>query len=100
MLVKNQTAREIITGHINILKSIGLITAQEKKSILEVLSGCSNSEWLRKASSAQYLGVSIGTLEGYVTQGKLKASRLNKSLRFKREDLDALLEPVEGGIIK
>jgi len=50
-------------------------------------------EWLSISEGADFLGVSVSTLRRYVADGKVQAYRLpGRQLRFKREDLEALLE--------
>jgi excisionase family DNA binding protein len=45
--------------------------------------------------AAEFLGVHVQTIRGYIRTGKLPALRLagERALRIKREDLLALLEP-------
>lgn len=47
--------------------------------------------------AATYLGVHIQTLRGYIRSGKLPALRIagERAIRLRREDLDALLEPLQ-----
>jgi len=47
--------------------------------------------------AAEFLGVHVQTIRGYIRMGKLPALRLagERALRIKREDLLALLEPYE-----
>jgi len=50
-------------------------------------------EWLDIREAAELLGIGTSTLRRYVADGKVQAYRLpGRQLRFKREDLEALLE--------
>ena len=46
--------------------------------------------------AAQHLGVSRRTVERMVREGRLRWHRLGARKRFKREDLEASITPVEG----
>lgn len=52
-----------------------------------------NSNWLKTFEAAEYLRTSPKQLRNWVYEGKIKAYKLlGKSLRFKRSELDLLLE--------
>ncbi len=52
-----------------------------------------NYIWLKTNEAAEYLRTSPKQIRKWVYQGKLKAYKLfSKSLRFKRSELDLLLE--------
>lgn len=54
--------------------------------------------WYTAGEACAYLGIVRPTLTRWVTGGKLRAYRLGGvrgELRFKRADLDALIEPVD-----
>ena len=55
-------------------------------------------EVLTAKQAKDFLQISDSTLRRYIRKGKLKAYRLagERDLRFKREDLMALLEPANG----
>ncbi|GEK21002.1 helix-turn-helix domain-containing protein [Cellulomonas xylanilytica] len=54
-----------------------------------------DTTWVRRLDSAAYLDVSPRTLDRLVDAGKLTAYRIgSRVVRFRRSDLDALLEPV------
>jgi excisionase family DNA binding protein len=54
-----------------------------------------NSKWLRTEETAEYLRTSPAQIRNWVYQGRLKAYKLlGRSLRFKKTDLDLLLEGV------
>ncbi|HET7738998.1 MAG TPA: helix-turn-helix domain-containing protein, partial [Tepidiformaceae bacterium] len=52
---------------------------------------------LSPEEAADYLRVHVQTVRTWIRSGKLKASRLagQRALRIRREDLDAVLEPVD-----
>lgn len=51
------------------------------------------TQWLSKEEAADYLGVSLFTIERYARDGKLPRYRLvgGKNTRYKREDVEALI---------
>jgi len=51
-----------------------------------------NSVWLRTEETAEYLRTSPAQIRNWVYQGRLKAYRLGRSLRFKKAELDLLLQ--------
>ena len=54
------------------------------------------NQYLTSKQAAQYLGVSIRTIQHWVRIGQLKAYRIGRhKLRFQTEDLDAMVQPVE-----
>ncbi len=54
------------------------------------------SDYLRISEAAEYLGVSPNTLRNWQNAGKIAAQRhpVNGYRLFRREELDALLEPL------
>jgi excisionase family DNA binding protein len=52
--------------------------------------------------AAEYLGVHPQTVRGWIRSGKLPASRLagQKSIRIREGDLQAVLEPIEPGLLE
>ena len=54
------------------------------------------SDYLRISEAAEYLGVSPNTLRNWQNAGKIDAHRhpVNGYRLFRREELDALLEPL------
>lgn len=54
------------------------------------------SDYLRISQAAEYLGVSPNTLRNWQNAGKVAAHRhpVNGYRLFRREELDALLEPL------
>ncbi|NLB94451.1 MAG: helix-turn-helix domain-containing protein [Armatimonadetes bacterium] len=59
-------------------------------------------EVLTAKQAKDFLQISDSTLRRYIRKGKLKAYRLagERDLRFRREDLLALLEPANGVVEK
>ena len=57
----------------------------------------SEKQFFSPDEAAEFLGVHVQTIRGYIRTGKLPALRLagERALRIKREDLLALLEPYE-----
>lgn len=53
------------------------------------------SRYLTLTEASRLLKYSPQTVSSYVQSGKLKASRINKQYRFRKEDLDAFLESTE-----
>lgn len=52
-----------------------------------------NSKWLKTREAAEYLRTSPKQIRKWVYQGRMKAYKLlGKSLRFKKSDLDLLIE--------
>lgn len=52
-------------------------------------------DWLTKREAAAWTRCDERTINRYIAAGKLPAYRLgNRSIRIKREDLEALLTPV------
>lgn len=51
-----------------------------------------NLIWLNSSEAAEYLRISVGNLHAKVHRGQLKQRYLNGKLRFKRSELDDLLE--------
>ena len=96
MLETNPTAKSLILGNLALLRKLGVISQKEYRYLSESISGFNEGEYLKKNRASEYLGVSTGSIDNYVNSGKLKAYRLNKSLRFKRSDLDQLLEVING----
>jgi excisionase family DNA binding protein len=49
--------------------------------------------------AAEYLGVHVQTVRGWIRSGRLKASRLagQRALRIRASDLGSILEPVAPG---
>jgi excisionase family DNA binding protein len=56
-------------------------------------------EFLRPEEAAEFLGLHIQTVRGYIRSGKLPALRIagERAIRIRRDDLVALLEPLEPG---
>jgi len=58
--------------------------------------GFYSEQWLSSAEAAARLGISVRTLQRYTKQGRLASSRLPSGVsRFRRSDVEALLQPVE-----
>lgn len=53
------------------------------------------TEWLTQQEAEEYLSVSRTTLWRWQKEGKLTVYKFGRQRRYKREDLDALAEPVE-----
>ena len=67
-------------------KTLNHITS-EGNSFLE------NNRWLNAKEAAQYLRLaSVGVLRNMVSQRRVPFYKLGRSLRFKRSDLDQLIE--------
>jgi len=54
-----------------------------------------NLVWLNTDETAEYLRISCNAVRMKISRGELKPHRLGRHLRFKRSDLDMLLEPPE-----
>lgn len=53
-------------------------------------------ENLTKKQTAQFLQVSIGSVENYYRQGRLKGVKLGRNIRFPKEDVIRII--LEGGL--
>ena len=51
-------------------------------------------EWLTEEQAQEYLQVSRTTLYRWQREGRLTVYKFGKLRRYKREDLDALAEPI------
>lgn len=51
-------------------------------------------DWMTTKEAAEYLKVSEATIYRWARDGKLPAYRIGATRRYKREDLDALAEPI------
>ena len=51
-----------------------------------------NLKWLSTKEAAEYLRVSIGSMKNLVYRGVIRPRKLGRLNRFKRVDLDRLLE--------
>ena len=54
-------------------------------------SGNKQDDWLTAKAAAKFLGVTTRTLSIWRQKGVLKVSKIGRKLRFKRSDLEALL---------
>lgn len=52
----------------------------------------SNAPWLDRQGAADYCQCSVGTIDNFANAGKLEKHWLGNSPRFRRDDLDALIE--------
>lgn len=50
-----------------------------------------NLEWMDSREASEYLRTTIGSLRNMVYRGQLPAKKLGNRLRFKKSDLDFLL---------
>lgn len=65
------------------------------KVVLMILNDLDDELWTSR-KVADYLGVHIKTVQGWVRDGRIPAMRLaNQYLRFRRSDVEALLTPVQ-----
>lgn len=57
-----------------------------------------NVEWLKAEEAAEHIGVSRATIYRLTTTGRLRAYHIGACRRYRREDIDALLQerPPEG----
>lgn len=51
-----------------------------------------NKIWMNSEEASEYLRTTIGSLRNMVYRGKLPAKKLGNRLRFKRIDLDRLID--------
>ena len=72
-------------------------TAMDSKIAIgaKSMADVSEKQFFSPDEAAEFLGVHVQTIRGYIRMGKLPALRLagERALRIKREDLLALLEP-------
>jgi excisionase family DNA binding protein len=66
-------------------------TSTAKEHTVETLK----SPWMSKAEATAYLGVSDWSIDRYVKSGQLTRYKLGgtQTVRFRREDIEALLVP-------
>lgn len=55
------------------------------------------SDYFTIAQTAEKLQVSPNTIRNLITRGDLKAERIGRIIRIRKETLDALLTPYVGG---
>jgi excisionase family DNA binding protein len=55
------------------------------------------SDYFTIAQTAEKLQVSSNTIRNLITRGDLKAERIGRIIRIRKENLDALLTPYSGG---
>jgi excisionase family DNA binding protein len=55
------------------------------------------SDYFTIAQTAEKLQVSPNTIRNLITRGDLKAERIGRIIRIRKETLDALLTPYSGG---
>ena len=55
-------------------------------------SGKKQDDWLNAKAAAKFLGVTTRTLQIWINKGIVKVSKIGRKLRFKRSDLEALLD--------
>jgi excisionase family DNA binding protein len=55
------------------------------------------SDYFTIAQTAEKLQVSPNTIRNLITRGDLKAERIGRIIRIRKENLDALLTPYSGG---
>lgn len=51
------------------------------------------SPWMTREEAAEYLRCSVPTIDRYARSGLLPKHRLGRAVLFKKEELDALVEP-------
>jgi excisionase family DNA binding protein len=59
--------------------------------------GLENAVWMNTAEAAAYLRISPGALRNCVHKGSVPYYKFLRSLRFKRTELDRLLESTKRG---
>lgn len=59
-----------------------------------------NLKWMNSEEASAYLNTSVGSIRNMVYRGQLPAKKLGNRLRFKKIDLDRLLDnsPTNRGI--
>ncbi|MEM1414122.1 MAG: helix-turn-helix domain-containing protein [Myxococcota bacterium] len=67
----------------------------EVRELAEELKGRMDSEVLKFSEAAAAIGCSTRWLQGEIKSGKLKAHRVGRELRIRRDDLEAYLERVK-----
>jgi excisionase family DNA binding protein len=56
-----------------------------------------NSDYWTIAQTAEWLQVSQNTIRNLITRGDLKAERIGRIIRIRKETIDGLLTPYSGG---
>ncbi len=54
-------------------------------------------QWMNSVEAAEYLRISVGSLRNHVSKGELPYYKFRRNLRFKRTDLDRLIEQTRYG---
>lgn len=86
-----------------------LKTAQPQTLLLEIFNMndttqqtmiFNNLKWMNSEEASAYLSTSVGSIRNMVYRGQLPAKKLGNRLRFKKIDLDRLLDsfPTKRGI--
>jgi excisionase family DNA binding protein len=98
---------EVSTGVMGELKRVyGITSASWRAALARMQQPVSTSgpsplpagrPYFTPEEAAAYLGVHIQTMRGYIRNAKLPALRIagERAIRLRREDLDALLEPLQ-----
>lgn len=68
------------------MPSTSLITRGNERMLFE------NQKWMNSREAANYLRISENSLRIKVSRGEIKPYRLGKRLRFKRSELDCMME--------
>lgn len=69
------------------------ITKDEKLDYTEMKLLFNNQIWMNSKEAAEYLRISVENLRVKVSRGEIPVhGRLGRSLRFRREELDKMLE--------
>ena len=56
-----------------------------------------NLAWMTSEEAARFLRISVGSLRNYVWKGELPFYRFKRRLRFKKSDLEKLLQASRNG---
>jgi excisionase family DNA binding protein len=74
-----------------------VIRARAGLTIEEKEMSETSSELLNISQAAEMLKLSKGTIRNLITRGDLKADRIGRSIRIRKENINALLTPYSGG---
>lgn len=75
-------------------KKMNIINLQSQKKVIYNKRNTlfNNLEWMDSKEASEYLRTTIGSLRNMVYRGQLPAKKLGNRLRFKKSDLEHLLD--------
>lgn len=96
--IPTQAIQDAARSAVADLLPAGLTKAVDHVAVFDEIKdwiGKAQSPWVDRLGAAAYISCSVATVDGLVRTGKLKAYWLGSSPRFKKSDIDALVESAE-----